>query len=606
MPTLSHFLIMPPKRGDLSKTTINKMMNDYHMGFTDEELLKINKNWLVDVAAEVGFITPEQRGASMDKEIIVRKRYLRTLVDDDAVIGMLDVYVKLASRVRAAGSKVVNLFAMSAFDSGLFDGDAADQFIKDTLLDQTFIKYCMLPFKADIGRSAAAEAVMPAPLRPIWAQYANLLRPMYPSNDELSSTFPWDQPLTDMAREYIGALSSHVMTHLSNRLTAHVRRVLKEDFNVSVRHDDALGRTMGHMPLQSTTGAGTGAAVAHPPFFMSDVYAALDCNAAPGRPLPPAIEEFVGGLRAQLGLQGSKRISKLTKLTAAAFRLHFQLSRGRGKPTFSACPVVKTHRTFAYLDERMMASRMPKTQSETTPAASAMATLLHLTPAEWTAANKAARRSHRNAAKGRPQKKRCGYGSAGWREADGWSVTSAATDGVALCVTLTRVRSCSEQYNPPPEEEGDGACTRRIAAFAARQGVGVDGLHLADHDPGRSNLFQAVQKRADGSFASSRLTRSSYHSRNLEKQRKAAEVARRAARPELLAALAMLSEGTWRTTDRGEFVNMLELQGSVNELLVEEYVEDDWYARWKMRLWRRRRSVLMQSYAAVLKVAPKG
>ena len=41
---------------------------------------------------------------------------------------------------------------------------------------------------------------------------------------------------------------------------------------------------------------------------------------------------------------------------------------------------------------------------------------------------------------------------------------------------------------------------------------------------------------------------------------------------------------------------MLGVQAMVNDILVAEYIEDTWYAR-----WRRKRSVIMQHYAATIR-----
>eukprot|EP00798_Chlamydomonas_sp_ICE-L_P017744 gene17744-24104_t len=49
------------------------------------------------------------------------------------------------------------------------------------------------------------------------------------------------------------------------------------------------------------------------------------------------------------------------------------------------------------------------------------------------------------------------------------------------------------------------------------------------------------------------------------------------------------------------FEKMLGVQAMVNDILVAEYIEDTWYARWKMLLWRRKRSVIMQHYAATIR-----
>ena len=68
-----------------------------------------------------------------------------------------------------------------------------------------------------------------------------------------------------------------------------------------------------------------------------------------------------------------------------------------------------------------------------------------------------------------------------------------------------------------------------------------------------------------------------------------------------LAIRALSSAGTWMTTNLAHFSRMLVAQRMVNDILVAEYVEDVWYARWKMLMWRRKRMVLMQYYAATIR-----
>lgn len=50
---------------------------------------------------------------------------------------------------------------------------------------------------------------------------------------------------------------------------------------------------------------------------------------------------------------------------------------------------------------------------------------------------------------------------------------------------------------------------------------------------------------------------------------------------------------------------MLKRLRTVHDILRAEYVDKDWYAHWKMRLWRRKRSVLMQFYASVVRKVSK-
>jgi hypothetical protein len=121
---------------------------------------------------------------------------------------------------------------------------------------------------------------------------------------------------------------------------------------------------MGSFPIDpNAAGTSQPASSLSAGFYMSDVYAALDSAAEPELQLPACVTALVSGWRQRLLVTGQTRISKLTKLTAAAFRVHFELSRARAaqrdlavalfaaggkkakvKAVFSACPVVKTHR----------------------------------------------------------------------------------------------------------------------------------------------------------------------------------------------------------------------------------------------------------------------
>jgi hypothetical protein len=60
------------------------------------------------------------------------------------------------------------------------------------------------------------------------------------------------------------------------------------------------------------------------------------------------------------------------------------------------------------------------------------------------------------------------------------------------------------------------------------------------------------------------------------------------------------------TTHLAHFTRMLVTQRMVHDILVTEYVEDVWYAKWRMLMWRRKRMVVMQYYAATIRrLAPR-
>eukprot|EP00798_Chlamydomonas_sp_ICE-L_P017727 gene17727-24087_t len=176
--------------------------------------------------------------------------------------------------------------------------------------------------------------------------------------------------------------------------------------------------------------------------------------------------------------------------------------------------------------------------------------------ASWTAANKRARR----AAETGPG---CARRTSNYPA--GWTPTSAGTDGVSVCVTLSKPvvpRGPTVEAKPVSKK---ASYEERLAAFVGQHG-GRQKIHGIGDDPGRVTLSQTALKEATGKMA-----------------------------------IQALSCWTWKTTHVMCFEKMLGVQAMVNDILVAEYIEDTWYARWKMLLWRRKRSVIMQHYAATIR-----
>jgi hypothetical protein len=709
---------MPPKKNELAKTTLIGRLVDCAdpPPFDEARLATASKNWLVGEAARRGLLSSDEETASVERDNIVIKRYLRTVLDerDDArILWSLDEYVKMASKVRCAGSQLLNLFAIKAFDEGWLgdDGlarwfpaeasaeasaeagddagaDEADDaehdeegeggaagsssrrrrpapaprpkgFIERTLLDQTFVKYALLPFKASLTET---EDGMPAALRPVWDEHAAVLLPTYPSVAELRR-MAWDQALGDMAREMNGAVKAHVMTHLGDRVRAHIVDVFVHDLGGSL--STARGRKVGRL------GGDT--------FWLADLYEELETGRErPG--VPAAVREVVARLRQRLGLEGNRRLSKMKRLTDDVFKLHVELSRvaemrlrafhdqapppdgaggsddaqneasasgpgpgvargavargavARGdedeepdprmcrpgaKP-FSACPVVKTHRTFAYLDQRVLDGLIagfdvPNSwrRRGAPEGAAPLAVVLGVDEASWNAASKRARRLRRTRRKRayarggratpRPRRHDGQRGRAdpgvGKFPKGGWAVTSASTDGVAVCATLARPAASM----PPAPVDADG----KLIVVEKKVALDPEAQRIAS-DNGRVVLTETAQRTPDGGWVHLNLTRKDYRRRSGQLRREAQEAERRAARPALRAALESLSHETWKTTTQARFKAMVDVHAAAHGELEAEYVTDAWYARWRMLLWRKKRATIMQRVAAIVQyVAPK-
>jgi hypothetical protein len=102
---------------------------------------------------------------------------------------------------------------------------------------------------------------------------------------------------------------------------------------------------------------------------------------------------------------------------------------------------------------------------------------------------------------------------------------------------------------------------------------------------------------------SDQLSRRVYLERTLQNVYRRLEKDKRQGTPGLTAAIDSMGEeyATWRTTDLTAFTVMVNRLAKVHAILTKAYVEDPWYAKWRMMLWRRKRSVLMQHFNKVIR-----
>ena len=619
---------MPPKLGTLTADELRSRLEKANVIDSPKNL---TRGECLELAKANNLVSELEYERTREIENAVRKRYLRTMVKDEAFLEAIDKYVVASSLIRAAGSKLANLFALEAYERGLLnDGDP--EFLKRTLLNQTFVKYCLLPFKSAIPGDGDAQNAEPANpmLSGLWQQHRRLLEPLYPPVQELRFV-AWDQPLNDMAREYCGTLKAHALTHLPSRLQAVFLHRIKHELHGYTTKDPELGRVIITFPDKSAC-------------FASDAYEALMSGEKPAMRLPRPLAALVEELRCRCGLAGHSRLDRIESLTPRLFKLHIELSleaMERGAKGWSACPVIKTSRTFAFIDDRVLESLLAKSgckglvggrRYEDRPKEDAGLSRLQWAFGvhwrAWEAANKEARNVHRKsrAASGRAraEKARCGFGKFP-RDVE---IRSIMTDGVALCVTLERLPKVSRATRKAEEKMKH---EERARQFVASLELNTR-LAAVSEDPGRANISQTLTKTfvveegpgehrvlktagpgspstsrerfAKKSEGQDRLTRTSYLKRTLQDLRTAQETERRRGDRLLRIAIDHLGDGgacTWRTTDRGAFLRILGRLVSVQDILVAEYVESVWHARWKMLLWRRKQSVLAQHYSQLIR-----
>ena len=209
------------------------------------------------------------------------------------------------------------------------------------------------------------------------------------------------------------------------------------------------------------------------------------------------------------------------------------------------------------------------------------------------------------------REKRRGAGYGALKLKNGWRATSASTDGVALTVLFKRPLPCDCKYNPvaPAKKKTtvDAASQGVVNAFIhtltpEEQRLGVHGIA---RDPGHCNISVTAQRGAEGHLVYMKTSRKEYQRCTLQLRREREERQRRMANPLLRVALSLMR--SWRTTRQEQFEAALNAQAMVDDIMVVEYVEDPWYARWRMLLWRRKRSFLMRrAVDEITAVAEKG
>lgn len=588
------------KKGALTAVGLRKRLREAARGQADgsdddeeDGLDELNQHDLLLQAKEQNLLSALEIERSTPQQSLCVKRYLRTLVQNERLLSAIDRYVCMASKVRSVGSLLANLFALTALENNWFAEAGCS--LDDTLFDQTFVKYCLLPFKASLTNEP--DNIHPK-LQLVWREHEATLRPMYPLEGDLRA-MKWDQALTDMAREMIGAIKAHIKTHLPKRVAAQLRHDLQSSIKATPFTEQ--GRRRMRLPDGAS-------------FFASDAYSALEGGVEAKHGLPAPVAALVKETRQRCGIaDGSSRKLSTLPLNAAVLRFHRDLSvlaKERGGKGWALLPVVRVHRTFAFVDERVLAALLSMAGIKDKAPEAGLSLLEHhfgVHARAWKEASRAVRKRHRANKRGRKQKKRCGYGTF----PSGARCVSINTDGVALVAVLSRPLTSPPTIgsggakSKPKSADGRDAVPAGLAAMVQQHGA--DNIHEIAEDPGRANISQTTQPTDQGGFVEDRLTRNQFLARSCQDRFRVEERARRAERVELVEAFDRLSAdgGTWKTTSLAAFAAMVQRLLGVHGVLAAAYVDDPWHAVWKMRLWRRKRMALMQHYGRVLGRAPR-
>ena len=372
------------------------------LGKPEDEKIKMQN--LCFEALQKEKITPEEYQEMGCCEVTTMKRYLYTLVEDQTVRNLLDRYVVCYSKLHIAGSRVFNAFLCYLESKGLLYD------LYDKVIDQTIIKYVILPFKSTIGYKCSSGF---KELETFWAEYKHVFEPMYPSKDDLKIV-GWDQPLNRIGQAFKTNFITHVCYHFPKRFSGYVEKLTVEKFKLvedTVLINDTKRKVLKNDKLtifktKFYNLINTGKRDLSYVDFDKEVDVSV---------LPDELVTFVTDIRAEAGLKEKDDVDKIAKnmkLTKEVLKLHVKMSKyfeSEETRAFSIGPIAQPKRCFAYVDDRIIESLYRNNmKSQTVPTVKALFQLDHKL---WKQKAKDIRKKIRKNKNSRSSRKRLGLGS---------------------------------------------------------------------------------------------------------------------------------------------------------------------------------------------------
>jgi hypothetical protein len=546
-----------------------------------EDPIKLKRGVLAKEAFHRGLISLKDCIDANGGSVTTLKRYLYTLVEDEPTREAIDTYVIWYSSIYSVASKVINAFLCYCWENKLLNDPT---FIKDVLLDQTQVKYMVLPFKQELTGAKNSKGAHPV-FQQFWEAYKEIFLPMYPPKVDLIR-MKWDQTICKMAGNLITAFESHVTIHFGSRFRAYTIYKFKERFQLKPvsKVVDGVKRNAFQRRTDETL------------IFVKDVYGAIQKN----DPIPGYPEEtlWLQTFRKACGVPETKDFDdyiKDLKVTPEVLSAHIKMSlefedalvkeeallaslddmkakaaiERCGLKRFSISPVTRTKRCFAYIDQRILdhLKETFKIKSDLT-----LQETFKLEKSLWNKANKQARKKLRNNQKSRKKKRNYGLGSF----PSNAIATSILTDGVALCVNISTVA--------PPSAPVEDGCKEKEPVIIA-------------FDEGRVNLFQSAQKDSNGRFVTTRLTADHYQKKALVRRFTEWEKQDRVNNPELQKAITKLSKCTWKTSRLEQFLKTCRTLSDEYEVFYRHSIVSKERAQHQMVMWRRKLAIMAQRYS---------
>ena len=291
----------------------------------------LSKNEIVWIAFDCGFISEDERDASLVLNVSTIPCYLYTHIHDEKIRSQIEKYVKAYSLLYARGTHLVNLIVMSTplppFTSGTFPSELIQ--LPHILSKGEIVKKCFYPERW-LNRKENNDDIDPS-IKNVFEENRHLLDPLLPS-DKVMANCGWDNPLNHMGDVFLGNVHVQIITPLESRLKSFILK--KNGYNEHTSAKEVMKTTL---------------------------YVFRPSNAI-------HIDDFEWATRFRsfLGIENhsSFAYAPLKEVDSRTWTLHVWLQTVM-EDKFSRLPVATINRKFAYLDAKTVNYLLPtKTKNE--------------------------------------------------------------------------------------------------------------------------------------------------------------------------------------------------------------------------------------------------
>lgn len=577
------------------------------------------QNLILFHCMRVGALSQEEWKKLLKSYSIV-KCHLQTSVKDDKMLDSIDKIISIASKFNALGSRLLNAWIKECYEIG----DPKNIFDR-TIGNKVFMK--------DIFRCARRQKGTADLLLTESVSFAKCSH-LAPSLDEMTDVLTldaWGNIFNDLSLTYITNLHQHVTRHINTRLCSHLKRLLIK-MKATLKKVNHQTMVCG---IENTED-----------FTLSSVYDDIGEEKIKERFPERLKEEFeflkriAGNSWTTLKKTKNKEQEVEIKFNRLLFDLHLYLQsviplpektdseekkqedkeKTRYDPSeitmekndeeikyvftgkgFTPAPITKLGRVFVTIDNKVLDALKKKGVVEES---SNIETAFNVSKKDLKQRKKELRKKLRKLKDNKKRRRSLRKNGCGSFSQNG-KVTSILTDGVSLCIRYCNfdldrekwLKAWDGVYSKDKKKEDEKKTIHQLSTEKAKAHydklVRLGIVRLIAIDPGREEIFHSAS-RVDGKFEEHRFKRSKYIEVSL--RNKVTEFNEKIKTKEIRQIEGLLSKnGGWKARTKEDYAIVFDIwcKEEVASMMIQHYCNKE-FALWKMRLYRRKQSILIQ------------